>query len=154
MGRAPLTLLLAAIAMVAMGQDGCETDGGGPNKEERAAEKAERLAVEADACGDQLAPLLDSLSELNSRLSVGVVFADYTTYVGDARIAYDKTPFQELSPTCINRWGLKAERAMNMYVQAGNEWSDCIGDIGCDVEALNLSEKWARAGRLAEQARP
>jgi hypothetical protein len=34
---------------------------------------------------------------------------------------------------------------MNIYVNAGQEWNDCIQDFGCDIDSLDLSGKWERA---------
>ena len=121
----PVVACVVALQVVLVG---C----GGPSAEERAAERArftaartsaeaaradaeEQLAEAADAevCRAELGPFLESLEELNSRLSVGLTFQNYSEEVGNVRVAYDQVEFSNLSLACTSRAGLAAEKALN-----------------------------------------
>ena len=63
-------------------------------------------------------PFLDALDELNSRLDVGLVNADYGNYVGDISVAYNDIPFRRLPQDCVFNVGVPAENAFNEYIKA------------------------------------
>jgi hypothetical protein len=100
-----------------------------------------------EACAGQVGPLVTQLSELDSRLNVGLNFERYSNFVSDAQVAYDKIPIGELSPDYVNRVGVPAERAFNAYVKAYNIWNNCIGNINCDNDSITprLQARWAKA---------
>ncbi|MGH3117651.1 MAG: hypothetical protein ACRDQ2_11200 [Gaiellales bacterium] len=57
-------------------------------RQQVAAQAAAR--VEADACKGQIGDLIDAISELDSRLDVGMVFRDYTSVWGSGLAAQQK----------------------------------------------------------------
>jgi len=122
-----------------------------PTVDEEAIAEAEAEAAE---CAAQTGDLVEALQELNSRLSVGLVQADYNKELGDIRVVYDRLPIEDLSPGCIRRVGIPAENAFNSYVQANNLWSDCIQDFGCDTDSIDpkLQKKWSKSTTLIEKA--
>lgn len=61
-------------------------------------------------CRDQLGRFADRLQELDSRLSVGLVFAAYSEQVGDARVEYDKLPIGEFQAPCLRNAGIPRTR--------------------------------------------
>ena len=136
--------------------------------EERAAEdrakaaeaaKAKQTAVHKE-CVDVTEKLATKLSDLDSRLSVGLPFADYGKRVGDARVAYDqllKSAKQRggISDKCINGVGTPLESAMNQYIDAYNVWNECVQDYDCTFEGDTLKKaqtSWSKATRLIEKA--
>ena len=92
---------------------------------------------------------VDALTELDSRLSVGLNFTNYSERVGDARVAYDRIPFKQLEYRCVHNVGVPAEDALNLYVQAYTIWNHCVGDIYCSNDSITrkLQRKWAEATR-------
>jgi hypothetical protein len=145
---------IVALLMVSFAFEAC-TDDGGDTQQQAAEQKAERQQEIDDAlvlCADDLEPLLASMTELNSRLAVGVQFPDYLDRLGDVRVEYDKVAAEGLDPICLKKVGRPAEKALNIYADAAQEWSDCIQDFDCDVDSLNLSGKWVRAGLLVDAA--
>jgi hypothetical protein len=121
--------------------------------EEAAEEEAEAAAAHA-ACEAALEDFLDELNELNSRLGVGVQFSAYLELVGDARVEYDQVDFGDLDQTCLGDVGVPAERALRLYIKAGNIWNRCIQDFGCDIDSIDpqLQERWADAGTAVNSA--
>jgi hypothetical protein len=100
-----------------------------------------------EACAGQVGILVTQLSELDSRLSVGLNFERYSNLVSDLQVAYDQIPIDEPSPECVTRVGVPAERAFNAYVKAYNIWNNCIGNINCDNDKITprLQARWAKA---------
>jgi hypothetical protein len=101
------------------------------------------------------------LSELNSRLSVGMAFAEYGDRVGSARVAYDALIRDAkarggISDACINKVGIPLQSAFNDYTAAYNLWNSCINDAGCDTSKGathdKMQTKWSKAGRLVDKA--
>ena len=119
--------------------------------EQAAAEKA--AALEAK-CRQQTGGLMRSLQELDSRLSVGLVYQEYSTQVGDARVAYDRVSIGALDPECLTEVAIHLESAMNAYVKADNIWNNCITDLYCDNDSIkpDLQAKWSEATSLIGKA--
>lgn len=163
------TIFAIAAALTCLGLvAGC----GGPSEAEKkavaekkaaAAEKkeAERVAAERaeqqaayDACETALRKLANSLSSINSRLSIGVLYEDYNTRVGDASVAYDKVDFDSLSDDC--RASSEPLRgAINAYIAAANVWGDCMRDFDCDVNENptkgKIDAKWLKADKAIKK---
>jgi hypothetical protein len=127
----------------------------GPAAGEENNEEAGAVAAVLQAeCEEQTGDFLDALGELDSRLGVGLQFDDYLNQVGDVRVAYDQVPFDDMAAACIQEVGLPAERALNLYVQAGNIWNNCIGNFDCSLDDIEpqLQRKWAVASRKLADA--
>jgi hypothetical protein len=106
-------------------------------------------------CKEKMTPLLDSLSEVDSRLSVGVAFAEYGDLVGDAHVAYDRIPFGRLDSACVLQVGVPLEDGLNDYINAQNEWNRCIQNFGCDIDSIDpdLQRSWKKATHEIAKAR-
>jgi hypothetical protein len=54
----------------------------------------------------------------------------------------------------LQQVGLPAERALNLYVQAGNTWNNCIGNLDCSLDDIEpqLQRRWAAASRKLADA--
>ncbi len=113
-------------------------------EQEDAAEKAQAAAEE---CQRQTGGLQRALEEVNSRLSVGLAYDEYSTQVGNARVAYDRVPIGKLDPECLLEVGVHLEDAMNAYVKADDAWNGCIVDFGCATDSIDpeLQRRWAQA---------
>ncbi len=59
-------------------------------RQEAAAERRARQSAVYTECRSVVGPLDTKLTDLNSRLSVGLPFAKYSDQVGSAKVAYDK----------------------------------------------------------------
>jgi hypothetical protein len=121
------------------------------------AEEAQALQAaeqQADKCKSQVGGFLQSLQELDSRLAVGLPYAEYSSQVGDVRVAYDRLPFRQLDPECLSQVGLPAEDAMNSYVKADSTWNDCIVRFGCDTDSIDpeLQARWTTASSKINEA--
>lgn len=107
------------------------------------------------ACKTTLQPFTDSLTELDSRLAVGLNFSEYSDKVGAAKVAYDRLPFSSLDTTCVSQVGALEEDAFNDYVHAYNTWNDCVGKVGCSNDSIksSLQGDWSKATDLLTTVR-
>lgn len=101
---------------------------------------------------------MTALKELDSRLSVGLPYADYSEKVGDVQVAYDSSvdDILELPAGCLTDVGAKLEDAFNRYREVKDIWSDCIEDYDCNFGEgkvnARVQRKWAAATRSIEKA--
>jgi hypothetical protein len=104
----------------------------------------------SESCAEAMSGLTDALTELDSRLSVGMAFSAYSDKVAAARVAYDRVDFDEMDTDCILGVGKPEEDAFNAYVRAYNLWNDCIGDTSCSTAAIEseLQAEWSTATSL------
>ncbi|MEV5002003.1 hypothetical protein [Nocardioides sp. LML1-1-1.1] len=162
---AALTMLCAS---------GCGgTEDKGPTAEEKASAAASASAASAAAvaasqsavaeaqfnkCTEATATLLAAAQQLNSRLSVGLSFADYGERVGDVQVAYDDSIDAILAtPTeCLTGVGAKLEVALNRYREVKDLWAECIDDYSCTFGEgevnKRVQKKWAAASTAIERA--
>lgn len=117
--------------------------------------KRERQAA-YEQCTATLTDLQDALTELDSRLSVGLNYENYGTKVADASVAYDRTDMSALTenPDCLTGVGIYLERALNQYIKADATWDGCFDDIYCDMEDVqpDMQVRWGKATRALERA--
>ena len=136
------------------------------SEEEFAKAEAEEKAAqqEAETCEEQLGQLLKEIQEMDSRLAVGLAYAEYGRQVGNIRVAYDVVPFRKLGLACVGDVGKPLEDAMNSYSSAGDRWNDCITDFSCKQDSIDplLQADWLDASSdlrraqsgLRDMARP
>jgi hypothetical protein len=106
-------------------------------------------------CADAVAPFTEALTDLDSRLNVGLNFGAYSEKVADARVAYDRLPISELDTACITLVAQPEEDAFNAYVRAYNTWNDCVGDVDCSNDSIEskLQAEWSKATDLLTTVR-
>ncbi len=119
---------------------------------------AEITAQAAATCVKQLSPLADALSELNSRLDIGMNYAQYGELVAGAKVKYDRINWTKAlsGPGCA-RSGILLERGLNKYVSAYRRWNACIESPTCDSDGITTSACNAHGGtrrELSSRPRP
>lgn len=103
-------------------------------------------------CTSELESLVEALTDLDSRLDIGLSFSEYSERVGDAKVAYDRIDASVLDATCIEAIGTPAETALNAYIDAYNDWNDCIQDSDCSTDSIEptLQGHWSKATSLLD----
>lgn len=169
-----LGMVLAAVLLLT----GCGSTGQSPATKaaasksaaaEQAAKHRASAAAEAKVkatavykeCSDATTPLDTALGDLNSRLSVGLPFAEYSNKVGDVRVAYDAlvkiVDGPGVSAECLSGVATIQEKAFNNYVDAYDVWNKCVQDYNCSFDdgsdALKQAQaNWSKAGTQVEKA--
>jgi hypothetical protein len=166
--RLSLTRLLpgsCCIALAAVLCSGC----GGPSAAARAQARAadfallapelkDRLSTQAaavkTACENQAGAFLNSISDLDSRLDVGLSFDEYSSAVGDANVEHDRVVPSSLHGNCLSA-AAADESALNFYINAENTWSDCFSNDYCTTDQIEpqLQKQWAKASTKDEEAK-
>jgi uncharacterized protein YceK len=117
-GRVGRSLVAALATLILLG--GCGSSGSSSETKAQAQEQAAKARASAEAkrkakesavfkeCKAVVGPLDDQLTSLDSRLSIGLPFADYGQAVGAAKVAYDKVVRDAkarggISNECVNR---------------------------------------------------
>lgn len=143
--------LLAVALLVgacARGETAVNRTSGNPDGTSPVATKqtAEPPIVARD-CHSLLGDFLNALTELDSRVSAGLAFEDYSQQVGDIRVTYERIETARVESTCLTAVALPAERALNRYVEAYTIWNNCVGNGACaEAEVMpKLEAKWAEA---------
>ena len=150
------TLVAALLAITISGCGSDEpvgTQDTGPSAAEIAAQKIDDGRA---SCSAWIQGLQTELTELDSRIAIGMVFQDYITAVGDVRVAYDAIDTANLpEPYCLGEVATPLEGALNAHGQAADLWNDCIGNFRCDFEGERLpqlQQLWSDAGAAVAQA--
>ena len=116
-------------------------------------EAAERFAMYQE-CQNRTRPLVNELNELDSRLDVGLSFAEYGSHVGNLSVAYSRLRPGSLDFECLDA-AVAFETAYRKYARAYNVWNDCIGDFGCSVDSIEsrLQVYWLEAGSAFDRGK-
>jgi hypothetical protein len=154
-GGLVLVAIVAAMVLAGQGHPSASSSPATGSTPSAAATDTPTAATADSQCVSQLGSFVSSLEDLNSRLSVGLNFADYSTRVGDAKVAYDKIPVSQLSADCTNLVGVPAQDALNDYITAYNTWNDCIDKVGCTNDSIKtqLQADWSKASDSIDQAK-
>ncbi|WP_370246401.1 hypothetical protein [Nocardioides sp.] len=132
----------------------------GPIADARARDRAERAEAAAEAaeatrlevCEDELQESYDSLSELDSRLDVGVTQSDFGGFVGDAQVLFDQIDSDVVEANSCAAYE-EMEAAIAIYIATNSAWNDCIFDDYCDPDTdLSLGSDWVTASEHLDRA--
>jgi hypothetical protein len=106
-------------------------------------EKREKTSA-AGPCQGQLGSFVASMDSLRRRLAVGVTFDQYVAEVRGIRSTYRKIPIEQVEIDCLSAVGTPAEQAFNRYIEAADDWGDCVSEAGCSSETVEpvLQRRW------------
>jgi len=119
-------------------------------KRKREREKAAIAAAQA-SCHTAYDPLVQSLTDLQSEISVGLNYDEYGDSVRAARVKYGRVDFAGQTLACTSGVGVPAEKALNRYAEAYNIWNRCQEDVNCsgvDEIESKMQDKWTKADVL------
>lgn len=123
-----------------------------PSAREKKQEKA--AAPAADPCQEQLGSFVASMDSLRRRLAVGVTFDEYVAEVRGIRSTYRRIPIAQVEVDCLGAVGTPAEQAFNRYIQAADDWGECVSEAGCGSETVEpvLQRRWRIASHFLSEA--
>ncbi|HET9766298.1 MAG TPA: hypothetical protein VFS60_05600 [Thermoanaerobaculia bacterium] len=112
-------------------------------------------AGSAQPCPAKLYAFADLLERLRRRLAVGLSYEQYGSRVKALRASYGEIPVAHLGLGCLHTTATPAERAFNHYIDAANDWGECLADAGCSAATIEpvLQRKWRVASRFLSEAR-
>jgi hypothetical protein len=112
-------------------------------------------AAAGSLCQSQLGGFVGSMDSLRRRLAVGVTYDQYVNEVHAIRSTYDRIPSGEVELDCLGAVGAPAEKAFNRYIEAANDWGDCVSELGCESGTVEpvLQRHWRIAAHFLAEAR-
>ena len=130
---------------------------GGPKSVEESRPPADRgRSVPAgDLCQSQLGSFVGSMDGLRRRLAVGVTYDQYVAEVRGIRSTYGKIPTDRVQIDCLTAVATPGEKAFNRYIEAANDWGECVSELGCgsaEVEPV-LQRRWRIASHFLTEAK-
>lgn len=158
--------LIAALLLTGCGSGGGGTTGatiasqpGGGNTTTTAKAQGtnpakQRRARAGSLCQSQLGSFVGSMDGLRRRLAVGVTHDQYVNEVHAIRSTYMKVPVDAVEIDCLNAVGAPAEKAFNRYIEAANDWGECVSELGCSSATVEpiLQRRWRIASHLLSEA--
>lgn len=105
-------------------------------------------------CQSQLGGFVGSMDGLRRRLAVGVTYDQYVNEVHAIRSTYEDVPVDAVEIDCLNAVGAPAEKAFNRYIEAANDWGECVSELGCGSATVEpiLQRRWRIASHLLAEA--
>lgn len=107
-----------------------------------------------DLCQSQLGSFVGSMDGLRRRLAVGVTYDQYVAEVRGIRSTYGEIPTEKLQIDCLTAVADPGEKAFNRYIEAANEWGECVSEAGCgsvEIEPV-LQRRWRIASHFLSEA--
>ena len=155
--------LLAMLLLASCGSGGSTTTGrttiaagtsaGRTGSAPHQARKAAK-ATPGGPCQAQLGSFVASMDSLRRRLAVGLTYDQYVAEVRGIRSIYEKIPIDRVEVDCLGAVGTPAEKAFNRYIEAANDWGECVAEAGCSSAAVEplLQRRWRIASHLLSGA--
>lgn len=143
-------LILVALALV--GCAGPSVASAPPSASASAALPPTAVASAASAqpaCREALGPLLDAITDLDSRLAVGLTRDAFSGYVSDISVIegrMDTTALRAIHTGCYSA-GTTLSGILRAYILANDTWRDCTDDCDATVQAF-----WGQASAELQQA--
>lgn len=163
--RRILTGAAIAIVVVAGAAAWLVATAGPSAEQEQAAEQARVNATSAmkdanteqrvyENCNAALEGTASALTELDSRLAVGMSYDEYSTSAGDASVAYGAIDQSAVTGDCALRAGLYIEEALNTHIEASEIWRKCLNRLCNFNREINaeMQEKWLAASNKITKA--
>lgn len=109
----------------------------------------------AGPCQIRLGSFVASMDSLRRRLAVGLTYDQYVAEVRGIRSTYEKIPIDGVEIDCLGAVGTPAEKAFNRYIEAANDWGECVSEAGCSSETVEpvLQRGWRIASHFLSKAK-
>jgi hypothetical protein len=117
--------------------------------------KSGRRVLPGGLCQSQLGSFVGSMDGLRRRLAVGVTYDQYVAEVRGIRSTYGKIPIDRVQIDCLGAVATPGEKAFNRYIEAANDWGECVSEAGCGSEAIEpvLQRRWRIASHFLSEAK-
>lgn len=118
------------------------------------AAKSGRHVPAGDLCQSQLGSFLGAMDGLRRRLAVGVTYDQYVAEVRGVRSIYGEIPTAKLQIDCLTAVATPGEKAFNRYIEAANDWGECVSELGCGSVEIEpaLQRRWRIASHFLSAA--
>lgn len=165
---APARLLLVGCALLVLLLAGCGSRGSGGSgtatftsdsiattaKAQQGHDAKKPRTAPGGPCQTQLGSFVASMDSLRRRLAVGVTFDQYLAEVRGIRSTYAKIPIDRVELDCLTAVGTPSEQAFNRYIEAADDWGECVSEAGCSSATVEpvLQRHWRIASHFLSEA--
>jgi hypothetical protein len=125
-----------------------------PTASQDAKKSNPRHVPAGNLCQSQLGSFVSSMDGLRRRLAVGVTYDQYVAEVRGIRSTYGEIPTGKLRIDCLTAVAAPGEKAFNRYIEAANDWGECVSEAGCgsaEIEPV-LQRRWRIASHFLSEA--
>jgi hypothetical protein len=152
--------LLAALLLPGCGGGGDDAtsttvvSSGAPSAAKPDPKKKQRPPSAGGRCQSQVGSFVASMDSLRRRLAFGVTYDQYVAEVRGIRSTYGEIPIERVQIDCLNAVGSSAEKAFNRYIEAANDWGECVSELGCESATIEpvLQRRWRIASHFLSEA--
>ena len=125
-----------------------------PSKPARKRAKQQGRRSAAGPCQARLGSFVASMDSLRRRLAVGLTYDQYVAEVEGIRSTYLEIPIERVEIDCLAAVGTPGEKAFNRYIEAANDWGECVSETGCSSAAVEpvLQRRWRIASHFLNAA--
>lgn len=105
-------------------------------------------------CQTQLGSFVASMDSLRRRLAVGVTYDQYVAEVRGIHSTYQMVPVRQVEVGCLTAVGTPGEQAFNRYIEAADDWGECVSEAGCSSATVEpvLQRRWRIASHFLSEA--
>jgi hypothetical protein len=125
-----------------------------PTVSQEEAKGEPRPVPAGNLCQSQLGGFIGSMDGLRRRLAVGVTYDQYVAEVRGIHSTYGEIPTEQLRIDCLTGVAAPGEKAFNRYIEAANDWGECVSKLGCgstEIEPV-LQRRWRIASHFLAEA--
>jgi hypothetical protein len=155
--------VLCALLLAGCGGDGSDPAGSGAvtsresttvAKKPQPPGKEKTQPTPGGRCQSQLGSFVASMDSLRRRLAVGLTYDQYVAEVRGIRSTYRKIPIDRVEIDCLAAVGTPGEQAFNRYIEAANDWGECVAEAGCSSATVEpvLQRRWRIASHFLSGA--
>ena len=121
---------------------------------QRGKQGEKRRPPAAGPCQSQLGSFVAAMDSLRRRLAVGVTYDQYVAEVQGARSIYREIPTDRVEIDCLTSVATPGEKAFNRYIEAANDWGECVSEAGCSSATVEpvLQRRWRVASHFLSEA--
>lgn len=125
-----------------------------PHRQQVQGKTPKHRAPAGGLCQSQLGSFVGAMDGLRRRLAVGVTYDQYIAEVEGVRSIYRKIPVGQLRIDCLSAVATPGEKAFNRYIEAANDWGDCVSQLGCGSAEIEpaLQRRWRIASHFLSEA--
>ena len=112
------------------------------------------MPAAGNPCQTQLGSFVGSMDGLRRRLAVGVTYDQYVAEVRGIRSTYGEIPVERVQLDCLGPVATPGEKAFNRYIEAANDWGECVSKVGCGSAEIEpaLQRRWRIASHFLSEA--
>ncbi len=102
-------------------------------------EKAKDAAIQKyKTCSKELGDFVNSLETLQSEVTIGLNYDQYSTEVTNLKVEFDQIETGSIGNDCNDNVSVPVEDAVNSYIDAYKTWNNCVESYFCTTDSIKF----------------